>query len=743
LLAVNEIKVKQKGEKMTTLIEAKRLYDLGFAILWIHPKSKRPIEMGWTTGERTPWKILQEKYKEGYNVGVRTGGPSKIGSGYLACIDVDIKSPAGKCGVQSVLRNLLSKESVYPEVKSGSGGASRHFYCQTKGHFKMVTIEKNDDFEICVYSDGRQMVLPPSIHPSGRRYEWVKPVKKVSDLPVLELNTVITVEKEKPTVNTVFDFEVKEVELDWLPLSKAVLRGIKSGAGVLNRSDFLLPACQALLSAGLDRDEVLSVMTDPRHYISEAARDRRGKNRKAQAQWVYEYTLKKIEGERDPRLVFERVVSNFEAKKLTGKELEDQTEELRPSWRESLRCSQHGTPIGNVENTVMILENCVGQNLVKRNVFSYRDFYGVDTPWGGKPGDRLGDEEVIKIKYWLGQNFKVEPKNQTIEEALIIIANKNSYDPVRDWLEALPSWDRVPRLDSWLIKNFQAKGDKEYLGQVFSKWILAMVARVYEPGTKFDWMPIFEGPQGIGKSSFGRLLVGDEYFLDWLPNLADKDSALGLQGMWSVEMQELANMRRTQLEDVKSYITRTVDKFRPPYGRRLIDSPRRCVFFGTTNRKTYLVDETGNRRFKPVEVGNLNFNALYKDKEQLFAEAIVQYKREGIHPLTFELTDQAKTFEAKIHQEKMVEDEATVMKEAMEDFVEKVQKGEAAFDFEKFRILDLFSGAGPLKNWKPDNRNCQFATKMLKKLKGEKRKIRGLYYWKVENVVEPCPLDFY
>lgn len=724
------------------LSEAKRLHDLGFAILPLHSKSKRPKESKWTTGDRGSFEAFKKPYKTGDNIGVRTGSPSKIGNEYLACIDVDVKNPVYKDRASVILKELIG-DIECPQVISGSGNSSRHLYCRTKIPFKMLTIDKTDDGEICVYSNGRQMVLPPSIHPSGKPYKWANGgIKKASDLPLIEFKIspetgMAVTSKVVQNTTQPFSFQVQEVDVSWLPISEKILKGITIGEGINDRSAFLLTATTALYSAGLDRDEILSVLTNPTLFISKCGADRRGKNRASQAQWLWEYTVKKVMTERSAESLFKPVDEMKPAKILTPEEVELQTKEFKEerSWKQDIRRSGQGgmgPPVGNIENVVLILENAIGGNFVRRNEFAYRDTYGVATPWGAKVDTLLSDDEVVKIKYWLGTNFGFEPKNQIIEEALIILACRNAYDPVKDWLNELPEWDKVPRLGSWLKKNFQAKGDPEYLSQVFTKWILAMIARAFQPGIKFDWMPIFEGKQGIGKSSFGRLLVGDSFFLDWLPNLTDKDSALALQGIWSVEMGELANMRRNQLEDVKSYLTRTTDKVRPPYGRRTIEAARRCVFFGTTNRETYLIDDTGNRRFKPIEVGNLNFKALKRDRDQLFSEAKFIWDTQSITELTFELSGRAKIFEAQIHQEKMIEDEATLMRDAMKEFIEKVDSGQANFDFEKFRILDLFSGVGPLNRWKADNRNSQFAAKMLKKYGGEKRMINGFRYWKID-----------
>ena len=149
----------------------------------------------------------------------------------------------------------------------------------------------------------------------------------------------------------------------------------------------------------------------------------------------------------------------------------------------------------------------------------------------------------------------------------------------------------------------------------------------------------------------------------------------------------------------------------------------------------YLIDDTGNRRFKPVVVGNLNFEvSLRQDRVQLFAEAKYLFDHQTETEITLELTGKAKVFEAKIHGEKMIEDESSLMYEAMQDFILKIERGEASFDFTKFRIMDLFSGVGALQKWQATNRNSQFAAKMLRNLGGESHPIKGYSYWKLPRV---------
>lgn len=760
------------------LIEARRLHQLGFAIHWLQPNSKRPVESGWTTGPRKSWEELKRSYQKGMNVGVRLGTPSELSGRYLAVIDVDVKSgyPHHEREAVQTARAILNGHRC-PVVRSGRGNGSRHYYLLTEAPLKgfdvatstetvavmmpsvkpsgkerkLLTPEELEKglrlrpaWEVSLMSEGRQVVLPPSIHPdSGKAYHFSRDFRRANDIPVLTKlperpKDKGAAGKSTESVNQVLqDFELSPVDLGWLPISDEIRDAIVHGKGVEDRSSYLVKASSALFSAGLSRNEVLTVLTDPETFLGGCAYDHaQSSSRKAAARWLYRYTAEKIEKERSPAAVFAAAPLPSTPRKLTPEEQAVQSAELKADrhWRQDIQNNKDGKPAKIVQNVVHIICNAVSPEIIRRDEFAYRDTYAVDSPWGAKQNEVVTDDDVSTIKYWLGCNYQFEPSKQCIEDALIVIARRNSYDPVRDALDALPAWDERPRLDTWLRENFEAKGHPEYLGQVFRKWMAAMVMRVYQPGSKFDWMPIFEGPQNVGKSSFGRILVGERYFLDWLPNLADKDAALALQGMWGVEMAELSQFRRSELESIKAFITRTVDKMRPPYGRRLIESPRRCVFFGTTNRATYLIDETGNRRFKPIMVGRLNFKALLRDRIQLFSEAKHLWKMGFEKEHSMELTGAAAIYERQIHHEKMVEDDSHSMEEAMRDFMEKARKselGNTGFDFERFVILDLFRGVGPLGGWRPENRNLQFASKMLKRIGARERFLRGRKTWKI------------
>jgi putative DNA primase/helicase len=323
------------------LAQAKRLFDLGFAIHWVKPKSKAPVNSGWTTGERASWDELKSSYKKGFNVGVRTGSPSQVDFGFLACIDIDVKDPNMRGVAEESLKKLIKAQADFkgliPEVTSGGGNGSRHLYVVTARPFKMITVEKHEGWEIALYSEGRQMVLPPSIHPSGREYRWKVdpsvgfPIFDFTGLQAQRKAKSTNVDKsgENHTMDPDFKFEVDEVELEWLPISDTMREAITKGVGVPDRSAFLMRASTALISAGLTQNQALSVLTDKSTYLGKVGYDHAmTSNRERAAAWVYRYTFKKVSRERNATNVFANVPVRDTAVVLTPVESKEQGEEL-------------------------------------------------------------------------------------------------------------------------------------------------------------------------------------------------------------------------------------------------------------------------------------------------------------------------------------------------------------------------------------------------------------------------------
>ena len=243
----------------------------------------------------------------------------------------------------------------------------------------------------------------------------------------------------------------------------------------------------------------------------------------------------------------------------------------------------------------------------------------------------LRDTDFVGCQMWLETKGMKVGKN-TVADAVMFIAGCNSVNPPFEYMDGL-KWDGKPRLDMWLKNCMGSKQAEEYLSLIGSKWMIGAVKRVYEPGCKFDSVLILEGAQGIGKSKVLRELAtfgSREYFLDSVGDLKNKDTLMTMQGKLIVELAELASFKKAENEEIKAFITRQTDEYRPPYGRVVNKRARRFVFAGSTNEgenEGYLTDHTGNRRYWPVECCVLNVDAIKKDREQLWAEAVFRYKQ--------------------------------------------------------------------------------------------------------------------
>ncbi len=388
-----------------------------------------------------------------------------------------------------------------------------------------------------------------------------------------------------------------------------------------------------------------------------------------------------------------------------------------------------GAPRVTLNNTILALE-IIHPKIVIHNDFSGRSLWGAKTPWCRQRNEAVEDKHIPQVRSYIEERFGFGPGVDLVYSAITCIAEKNKFNPVRDYLNSL-EWDKVPRLATWLAKNFEAQGPKEYLSQLLTKFMVGLVARPLHPGFKVDSLPVLEGPQGCGKSSFGRILVGDEFFTDSLGDLSDKDSILNMQGKWLVELPELSSIFKTQIEPMKAWITRQRDRLRAPYGRLPMELPRKFGLIGTTNDPTYLKDPSGNRRFRPVQVGQLNFEALERDREQLLAEAVHLLDNWGDAEETINrLTGKADVYLNKLHAEKMILDDGHIMAELIREYAENGLP-------EKFKMTDLFEG-GPLgSRFLPNGRNLQFAGRALHALGYEKFISGGYSFWRRKASDEP------
>jgi predicted P-loop ATPase len=302
-------------------------------------------------------------------------------------------------------------------------------------------------------------------------------------------------------------------------------------------------------------------------------------------------------------------------------------------WRKGLLCNGRAIPYSSLANVMIALrsdpafagalefDEMAQDAILLRNVPLVGNKPAPDTP---RP---ITDDDVSRLQEWLQHNGLPQIGRDVCGQAMHLRAREVRRHPVRDWLNGL-EWKGIdPRLDTWLATYLGAQGDPGYLAVIGSMFIIAMVARIFQPGCQADYMPVLEGPQGIEKSKACRALAR-EYFSDSLPeNISSKDARQHLRGKWLVEIAELAAFTKAATEPLKAFITRRGEKYRPPYGAHEVEEPRQCLFIGTTNKPVYIKDETGGRRFWPVKCGRIDVEKLEDDRDQLFAEAVHRYRQ--------------------------------------------------------------------------------------------------------------------
>ena len=326
------------------------------------------------------------------------------------------------------------------------------------------------------------------------------------------------------------------------------------------------------------------------------------------------------------------------------------SDEKPATWRTGLLLSASGAIKAARENVVAALDGLPELGIPgaeeAAGVVAFNDFTNdvvklKPSPWGTPAG--VWDEvDELEMGNWLTRAHWLPPMPRgTLEEAVAMVAKRHRFHPVRQWLEAKRStWDGTKRCSTWLRRCCLEEDEwddadplQQYLARVGTWLLMAICARVMQPGCKFDYMVIFEGSQGVGKSTLARLL-GGEHFADTGLVLGDKDSYQNLQGVLVYEWGELDSLNRSEVTKVKQFVSSQKDRFRASFDRRPKDYPRQVVFIGTTNEDHYLVDVTGNRRFWPVRVTrNIDLQWFRENREQLFAEALTYFEAgDRFHP---------------------------------------------------------------------------------------------------------------
>lgn len=322
----------------------------------------------------------------------------------------------------------------------------------------------------------------------------------------------------------------------------------------------------------------------------------------------------------------ERHTKAVEAFASTGNTEGNSTDSLE--WMEKLSLDRSGNIEKTINNMVIVLENDpLLKGKVATDEFAGRGVAAGKLPWNAEKNIRWWTDADDASFYRYMETFYRLTGKDKLDNALLIASSQNRINEVREYIKSL-KWDGIKRVDT-LLPDYLGAEDSEYTHAVMRKSLCAAVARAVTGGVKYDTMPIFIGPQGIGKSSFLAAL-GGKWFSDSLASFSGKDAAEMIQGTWINEIGELTAMTKSEQEVVKQFLSKCDDIYRVPYGKRTDKFPRRCVFFGTSNKQEILRDITGNRRFWPVDVGIYKAKKcprtdMPKERDQVWAEAYVYW----------------------------------------------------------------------------------------------------------------------
>ena len=306
------------------------------------------------------------------------------------------------------------------------------------------------------------------------------------------------------------------------------------------------------------------------------------------------------------------------------------------NWKDQLIRNEKTNAIVNcTDNLILILNNDpLLKNIVYNELANDIEITG-EVAWPVK-SRFWRDADDAQLVCYINNKYTNFTKENYLN-AVTKVVDDRSYHPIKQYLENLPEWDGTPRVETCLIDYFGAE-DTPYSRAIIKKILVAAYMRIYQPGIKFDYILVLNGPQGVGKST-AIAKLGMDWYSDSLSvsDMNDKTAAEKLQGYWILEIGELAGMKKADIDKVKAFISRQDDKYRASFGRRVNSHPRQCIFFATTNEQNgYLRDNTGNRRFWPIKTpgsGSKKAWELTDDEvKQIWAEVkVIADKGENLY----------------------------------------------------------------------------------------------------------------
>ena len=420
---------------------------------------------------------------------------------------------------------------------------------------------------------------------------------------------------------------------------------------------------------------------------------------------LYFARLAELEATRE---VTDQVKRMFKAFDLAEKEMADAYSRQNAKKNNDIQLAfdGRGRPLSTIDNFLLVLRNDKVFESLRFNQLSYSPEHIVD----GKL-ERWQDKDDSKARFYIEQKYKIHSREK-LDDALRILFAEREYHPIKQIIEDV-EWDGVPRLQTLFIKWLKCE-DTPYIREVTRLVFAGGIHRLYNPGCKFDDVAVLIGThQGEGKSTFARwLAIKDDFFTE-VTEIEGQKGIEAIEGAWICEIAELLAVTKTkEVEAVKSYITKLVDRYRRPFDRRTTDHKRQCVFIGTTNKEQFLTDKTGNRRWYPVKVSSTGYE-LHDHKEevqadilQAWAEAKYLFDKGELQPYA----DRRLLEDIRAKQEQAVEDDYRVG--MIETYIKEKDKV-CIMELWKFALDNEFS--------KPTRRESNEITLILQSIVGWER----------------------
>lgn len=571
----------------------------GFAVFPLKYRDKVPLTRNGckdATTDAAQIKAWWQKYPNA-NIGLATGSVSQN----VFVIDLDIDEDRGIDGYHS-LEDWQREHGDFPETWTAiTGRGGYHLYYRGNGKIKnRAGIIDGVD----IRGNGGYVVAPPSIHKNGRRYDWEYSPDEF-EIAKADNNVEYFLNHDDQKQGAAFT----------MPNIVA--------AGQRNQMLFRF-ACMMQAKGASDQSVFAATMAENESTCSPPLSEREVR--------IIVSSATKYEKGKPIHIDSEGVATRENKDDVIG----------NPEWVLNFLDCNHDKD-GNIKSVKQFVHNFeivmdkddrfAGK--IRFNEFAQQLYLCGNVPWEKEDNCRAWSSHDDSALFSLIQADYGLKSRQDFADALKNVSMRNKFHPVRELLDSL-TWDGKEHIRS-LLPEYHGAEDSDYTYQVMRLWMLGAVSRVYKPGNKFDYTIILQGSQGIGKSTFLKLMaLDDSWFNDSLDSLDSDKAVQSLTGSWIIELAELKSLARTAggVESVKRFLTATQDKYRIPYERRADTFYRQCVFAGTTNKDDFLQDETGNRRFLIIHTGvikpskSLFTPEVMDDIKQAWAEAVHIWKNE-------------------------------------------------------------------------------------------------------------------